>query len=201
MVAPTAAESLLPWKRNTGREAVSSCATHNVPDDTATTWSPNVDAAHVSIDMNTNAAATTADSALPPPPWRHADGDDEDDTPPVRSPSSAMFEKCDESHSLRPQMSSHSFRLSEAESRHSAHIHVTPMIDKEAEPREGSTGGGHSDIDDIDAEQIDNQERVSRWLMNSDAGDEGNDDLDLEPPEVNMKVADGRLDDAEVTKL
>lgn len=88
-------------------------------------------------------------------PWRQAPPEDEVPVP---------------SHAVKVEAelpSSHSFRLSEAESRHSEHVlHMPPMIDPEAEPRETPVSGDLP-VDD-DAESVDSAQRVAQWLEESD---------------------------------
>ena len=97
------------------------------------------------------------ESHVPPPPWRH---NPEPDCS-VRSPSAS----CEvDIYSIRPQLSSHSFRISEAESKHSEPIHVHHMIELPP-PRP------HIDYDcesvcslDLDSEEIELHDRVAQWL-------------------------------------
>ena len=100
-------------------------------------------------------------SHIPPPPWRH---NPEPDCS-VRSPSAS----CEvDLYSLRPQLSSHSFRISEAESKHSEPVHVHHMIEV-PQPRphiEFDCESSHSL--DLESEEVTLNDRIARWLDTCD---------------------------------
>ncbi|KAK2162258.1 hypothetical protein LSH36_101g05046 [Paralvinella palmiformis] len=96
-------------------------------------------------------------SHIPPPPWRHNPEPDSS----VRSPSAS----CEvDLYSLRPQLSSHSFRISEAESKHSEPVHVHHMIEV-PQPRphiEFDCESSHSL--DLESEEVTLNDRIAHWL-------------------------------------
>ncbi len=117
---------------------------------------------------------------LPPPPWRHVESN-----PVLRSPGASHDADL---YSLRPQMSSLSFRFSEAESKHSEHMHVHHMIDPPHErphvvhcdngDERRSLDLGYEDDDD-DADNL--HQRVVSWLLGCDPEPIADDDNLQEP--------------------
>ena len=103
--------------------------------------------------------------AIPPPPWRS--NSDPADLP-VRSPSASQdIDYC----SIRPQASQQSFKLSEAESKHSEQISIPQIM--EMPPRfyvEGDISEGDSDDEDnvYLADEMDFTERIEQWLVTTD---------------------------------
>lgn len=104
--------------------------------------------------------ASNEEPHMPPPPWRHTEPDTA-----MRSPS-ASHEP--DAYSLRPQLSTLSFRLSEAESRHSELVHMHHTFDP-PHPRPLMDLGVDYEDDallDIETEEMDCYERVAKWLTN-----------------------------------
>ena len=108
----------------------------------------------------TNSAKPDVDMGIPPLPWKS-------DAAPIRSPSASNDVDANNS-SIRPQFSSHSLRLSEAESRHSEHLHKHHMhvIDLPSH---------HScPVFDLELPMDDEQDtldRVSAWLLTTEIHD------------------------------
>ena len=145
------------------------------------------DGAVVAPAAATATAATTPeewDAGGLPPPWRQAS---------VATTSQAGAD------SLRPQMSLRSLRLSEAESKHSAPIHLHHMIERMSGGRAaggGSEAGGG--LDHLDSQQVDSYDRIAQWLLDSTP--------DLDEPTIDVVDAASAAsatdnDDDEVTHV
>lgn len=96
-------------------------------------------------------------------PWKNGDNDG------FGSPC-ASFDH--ESYSVHPQLSCHSFRLSEAESRHSEPVHLHHVI--EIAPRQCV------DVEDLvlpELDEMDSHERVSKWLNSTDTPPSEHDEI------------------------
>ena len=177
------------WPRSS--ESSSSHDNHNAPVSGATTLHA-VPTSSATTPSCTTPIISGEETSLPPP-WRN-NGDFPD--APVRSPSAAAGTPVPES-SLRPQPSTHSFRISEAESRHSEPVHVTHMIDPVIEA--GPNGRGPAIEIDVQEQQMDNEQRVTQWLIDSDHSSSHH-----EEEEVEMNVDDIRIQeekDVESTTL
>ena len=103
-------------------------------------------------------------SSVIPPPWRTNGSTTDDNNEATCSPS--LSHDMD-AFSIRPQLSSHSFRFSEAESRHSEHVHVHHhMIGLHHIPPPVTTPDTTEPSPlDIEEDETDVYERVSKWLM------------------------------------
>lgn len=96
-------------------------------------------------------------------PWKNTDKDG------FGSPS-ASFDH--ESYSVHPQMSCHSFRLSEAESRHSEPVHLHHVIEIAPRPC--------VDVEDLvlpELDEMDNHERVTKWLNSTETPPSEHDEI------------------------
>ena len=117
-----------------------------------------------------------------PRPVRHAEQESRTKTEngSVLLSPSASFDK--ESYSIHPQASCHSFRLSEAESRHSEPIHLHHVIEiASTMMTKPSLNGDYSEenVEELlELETMDSHERVSKWLIST--SDEMDDTLDGE---------------------
>ena len=154
----------------------------------------SMDAACRAVDQE--ARVETAPSLLP---WRYAGNeraipDQQAPRPAVVTPLTALTKDSPtqsfvDAVSTYPQPSCHSFRLSEAESRHSEPVHVQHVIDiVSAGHRVTSTASDSDDDTSTDIlcniEQLDSHERICKWL---DTLSESNDEV---PPEVNTVNSD-----------
>jgi len=154
----------------------------------------SMDAAYRAIDREAEATAATA--LLP---WRYTSNEraipDQQAPRPLAGPHAAVMTKDSPSQSFvdavstYPQVSCQSFRLSEAESRHSEPVHVQHVID--VMPAGHRVTSATSDSDDDQSsdilcslEELNSHERICMWL---DTLSETNDEV---PPELNAVISD-----------